>query len=105
MFKPRDVFRQVPITSQRWHAATDHVITDEEGIWELDGIADNVVDRLFKSTGEADNKHDEEFSVLTRSETWKAFYLMSILRLLSERTVLYLTGTSKSTGHTNSYFV
>jgi hypothetical protein len=62
--KFRDVFGLVTsavshITSQRWQAAIDHVIQEEGRMWELDGLADNVVDRLVINIGDAETSSDE----------------------------------------------
>jgi hypothetical protein len=64
-FKLRDMFGLVSsallqIMSQRWQAAIDHVIEEEGRMWELDGLADNVVDRLVINIGDAETSRDEE---------------------------------------------
>jgi hypothetical protein len=64
-FKLCDVFGLVTfalsqIMSQRWQATIDHGIKEEGRMWDLDGLADNVVDWLIINIGDAKTSSDEE---------------------------------------------
>jgi hypothetical protein len=48
------------ITPQTRQAVTDRVIKDGARMWELDGLADNVVDRLVIATRDAETSIGEE---------------------------------------------
>nr|XP_023024938.1 uncharacterized protein LOC111513011 [Leptinotarsa decemlineata] len=66
-FKMKDVkvlFDQaiMEITSENWQKAIQHVLKEEDKMWELDNLVDQVVDPIIITPGDDDSSSDEDYT-------------------------------------------